>query len=83
MNRKRKYRIWILWCLGLDLLVIGCMGYRYLDRRIPDEIHVQKEQEIKLEQILEHPLLTFEGCSFSLRNRKLYDRMQYYGSDPI
>ena len=62
MNRKRKYRIWILWCLGLDLLVIGCMGYRYLDRRIPDEIHVQKEQEIKLEQILEHPLLTFEDA---------------------
>ena len=70
MNRKRKYRIWILWCLGLDLLAIGCLGYRYLDRRVPDEIHVQKEQEIKLEQILEHPLLTF-GMQFQFQEQEV------------
>ena len=44
MSRKRKYRRFVLWCLGLDLLAIGWLGYRYLDRKIPDELHVAQGQ---------------------------------------
>ena len=37
-----------------------CLGYRYLDRRIPDELHVEEDQESQVQKVLEHPLLTFE-----------------------
>lgn len=62
MDRKRTYRQFLIWCLGLDLLVIGLLGYRYLDRKIPDELHVSKGQEHKVQELLEHPLLTFEDA---------------------
>lgn len=62
MDRKRKYRMLILWCLGLDFMIMLWLGYRYLDRRIPNEIHVQENQEKQLQKVLEHPLLTFEDA---------------------
>ena len=62
MNAKRQYRKWILWCLIFDLLVILCLGYRYLDRRIPDEIHVEEGQEGQVQKVLEHPFLTFDDA---------------------
>ncbi len=43
MNRKKKYRRFVLWCLALDLLVMGYMGYSCLDRKIPDEIYVSEK----------------------------------------
>ena len=42
MNQKRKYRHFILFCLVLDLLAVVFLGYRYLDRKIPDEIHIDR-----------------------------------------
>lgn len=60
MNTKKRYRKLILWCLGLDLIAMLCLGYRYLDRRIPDELHVEEDQESQVQKVLEHPLLTFE-----------------------
>lgn len=60
MDRKKKYRHFILWCLGLDLLAIGWLGYRYLDRKIPDEIHITKGQNQDVSEALERPFLTFE-----------------------
>lgn len=62
MDRKKKYRHFLLWCLGLDLLAMVLLGYRYLDRKIPDEIHVVKGQDQDVEKLLEHPLLTFEDA---------------------
>lgn len=60
MDRKKKYRQFLLWCLGLDLLVMGLLGYRYLDRKIPDEIRVSDEQEKDVQKLLDYPFLTFE-----------------------
>lgn len=62
MDRKRKYRQFLLWCLGLDLLAIGLLGYRYMDRKIPDEIHISEEQSQDIQEVLEHPLLTFDDA---------------------
>ena len=62
MNRKRKYRRFVLWCLGLDLLAIGCLRYRYLDRKIPDKLHVAQGQGQDVQELLEHPMLTFEDA---------------------
>ena len=62
MDRKKKYRHFVLWCLGLDLLAMCVLGYRYLDRKIPDEIHVVKGQDQNVERLLEHPLLSFEDA---------------------
>lgn len=62
MDRKRKYRRFLLWCLGLDLLVMGLLGYHYMDRKIPDEIRVSKGQEQDVQELLEQPLLTFEDA---------------------
>jgi stage IV sporulation protein B len=45
MDRKKKYRCLVLLCLGLNLVAAGISGYRYLDRKIPDEIYVTKGQD--------------------------------------
>lgn len=60
MDRKKKYRRFVLWCLGLDLLAMGILGYRYLDRKIPDEIHVEKGQGQKVAELLNRPFVTFQ-----------------------
>ena len=41
MERKRKYRRFLMICLALDFLAIGVLGVKYLDRKVPDEIHVE------------------------------------------
>lgn len=60
MDRKRKYRRFLLVCLGLDLLAIAVLGYRYLDRKIPDEIHVARENKQDVAALLARPFVTFE-----------------------
>ena len=62
MNRRKKYRIFVLCALCLDLLAITFLGYRYLDRKIPDEIHVSRGQEEKVSQLLDNPLVEFEDA---------------------
>ena len=62
MDRKKKYRRFLFWCLGLDLLAMAVLGYQYLDRKIPDEIHVTKGQSQDAEELLECPLVTFEDA---------------------
>ena len=60
MNRKKKYRRFVLWCLALDLLVMGYMGYCCLDRKIPDEIYVSEKGGQNVEELLKRPFLTFD-----------------------
>lgn len=60
MNRKKKYRRFVLWCLALDLLFMGYMGYRCLDRKIPDEIYVSDKGSQNVEELLKRPFLTFD-----------------------
>lgn len=62
MSKKEKYRCWILGFLALDLITIGYLGYQYLDRKIPDEIHVNSGQKPNLEEIMSFPFLTFEDA---------------------
>lgn len=59
---RRKYRKFLLWCLGLDLLAMGWLGYRYMDRKIPDEIHVSAGEKQEVTKLLEHPLLEFDDA---------------------
>ncbi len=49
----------MLWCLGIDLLAIGWSGWRYLDRKIPDELHVAQGRSQDVRELLDHPLLGF------------------------
>ena len=60
MDRKTGYRRFLLWCLGIDLLAIGILGYRYMDRKVPDEIHITRGDRVQEAEIFSHPLLTFE-----------------------
>lgn len=60
MNRRKNYRRFLLWCLGLDMLIMGWMGYRYLDRKIPDEIYVTENGAQEVRRLLDHPFLEFE-----------------------
>ena len=46
MYQKRKYKHFILLCLVLDLLTMVFLGYRYLDRKIPDEITLTKIEDL-------------------------------------
>lgn len=59
MNR-RKYRYFIVCCLILDLLVIIFLGYRCLDRKIPDEIQISKNTDTDISEVLSAPFVTFE-----------------------
>ena len=74
MYQKRKYKHFILLCLVLDLLAMVFLGYRYLDRKIPDEIHIDKNSGLDLSQISNLPFVSFGDtisdsgeCSFQLR----------------
>lgn len=49
-------------CLGLDLLAMAVLGYQYLDRKIPDEIHVAKGGSQNVEMLLERPFVTFDDA---------------------
>ena len=53
VDRKKKYRRLLLWFLCLDLLAVVWFGYRYLERKIPDELFVSegKEEQVKNEAI--------------------------------
>lgn len=58
MNRKRKYRYLILAFLALDLMLMGWLGYRLLDRKIPDQILVDHENSREVAGLLERPFVS-------------------------
>lgn len=62
MNRRGRYRKFLFWCLGLDVLAMSWLGYRYMDRKVPDEIHVSESSAHEVQKLLEHPLLEFEDA---------------------
>lgn len=59
MYQKRKYKHFILFCLVLNLLAMVFLGYRYLDRKIPDEIHIDRNSGLDLSQLSELPFVSF------------------------
>ena len=60
MDRKKKYRRFLLLCLCLDAAAVCWLGWRQLDRKVPDEIHVSENEKQEMQKILDNPLLTFE-----------------------
>ena len=63
MNRRKKYRFFVICCLALDLLAIFWLGYKYLDGKIPDEIQISRDSGESTEdvtEVLSAPLVTFE-----------------------
>lgn len=62
MDIKKRYRAFVLCCLVLDFLVVLWLGYRYLDRKIPNEIHMYRGQEKQVEKVLDYPLVTVENA---------------------
>ena len=62
MKTKRKYRLFILFCLGLDILAMGWMGFRYINRKVPDEIRVEKGRDQDIQALLDIPFLSFEDA---------------------
>ena len=62
MNRKAKYRCFLLLFLLLDLALMGWLGYRLLDRKIPDQILVDHESSQEVTKLLDRPLVTFDDA---------------------
>lgn len=62
MDRRKKYRKLLWWITVLDLLVIVWLGYRCLDRKIPDELYVTEGQEQQVKDVLDYPLLSFDDA---------------------
>lgn len=60
MDRKKKYRRFLLLCLCLDAAAVCWLGWRQLDRKVPDELHVSENEKQEMQKILDNPLLTFE-----------------------
>ena len=57
MTRRQKYQRFVFGLLLLDLLVMGYLGYRYLDRKIPKELHVVEGEEDKITELFQSPWL--------------------------
>ena len=62
MDRRKKYRRLLWWITGLDLLAVVWLGYRCLDRKIPDELYVTENQEQQVKDVLDYPLLSFDDA---------------------
>lgn len=62
MNRKRKYRYLLLTFLALDLMLMGWLGYRLLDRKIPDQILVDHENSKEVTKLLKCPFVFFDDA---------------------
>ena len=62
MDRRTKYRHLLWWIICLDLLTVIWLGYRYLDRKIPDELYVTESQEQQVKNVLDYPLLSFDDA---------------------
>ena len=71
MYQKRKYKHFILLCLVLDPPTMVFLGYRYLDRKIPDEIHIDKNSGLDLSQISNLPFVSFGDTITTIRGRQL------------
>lgn len=59
MESKVKYKKFILLCLVLDLLAMVFLGYRYLNRKIPDEIQFNKSCGLDFSQLTKIPFVSF------------------------
>lgn len=57
MTRRQKYQRFVFGLLLLDLLVMGYLGYRYLERKIPKELHVVEGEEDKITELFQSPWL--------------------------
>ena len=82
---KRKYRLFVICCLVLDLLVMLISGYRYLDRKIPDEIQISRGKKTEdVTEVLSTPFVTFEEAVTVSQDGgyilpcKLYDRNEFF-----
>ena len=62
MNKKRKYRYLLLTFLALDLMLMGWLGYRLLDRKIPDQILVDHENSQEVTKLLKCPFVSFDDA---------------------
>ena len=62
MNRKRKYRYLLLTFLALDLMLMGWLGYRLLDRKIPDQILVDHKNSKEVTKLLKCPFVFFDDA---------------------
>ena len=83
MNPKKRYRRFLLWCLGLDLLVIGILGIRYLNLKIPDEIHVEKGKDQDVSAMLARPFVTFEDAVPVSGGWGLFSALSFIWPDPF
>ncbi|MCD7868123.1 MAG: hypothetical protein LUG62_08055 [Clostridiales bacterium] len=61
MKKIRRYCPLLWLCLGMGALVFGLLGYRFLDRKIPDEITVTEENRDK-SLLPSIPFLTLEDA---------------------
>ena len=63
MNRRKKYRLFLMCFLVLDLLVMAFLGYQYLNRKIPDEIQVSRQNSTDVSELLSNPFVTFDEAA--------------------
>ena len=62
MSRKNRYRCLVVMFLCLDLAVLGWLGFKFLDWKVPDEIYVTREDSQEVTKLLKRPFLTFEDA---------------------
>ncbi len=83
MTAKQKYRRFLYVLLFLDLLVMGYLGYRYLDRKIPKELHVVRGEEEKIEEVFSSPWLEYDTSIPASQNGSYTVRCRLFGILPF
>lgn len=68
MKWKRSYRRIILAALAIDLFAMGCLGYYYLDKAVPEELQVVRGEEEDLISLLENPWVSFSEAVTTAQN---------------
>lgn len=82
MDRRTKYRHLLWWIICLDLLTVIWLGYRYLDRKIPDELYVTESQEQQVKNVLDYRCFLLR-LQLRFPERKLSVIQQNFGSDTV
>ena len=60
MERKRRYRRFLFFCLALDFLAMGILGFQYFERKVPDEIYAEDVSKLNLKEKIACPFLEFD-----------------------
>lgn len=82
-ERKRKYRIFLCCCLVVAFVGMGFLIYETAKEDVPDEIHVNANQQINWEEVFHNPLIRYDSSVEASRNGSYRVECRLLGMIPL